>query len=154
MIPNVDIFRIESERDVRWLQVAASLEGAIARAQELARRDHDGFLIVDQNTGNRLVVGTTGILSTAESNGSNPWPGWRELYKATVLETDLTALQRLLLATEHTIFLRLQALAEISDAEAEQQEITEASGALLALKSERLGWPNWKSDSIADGSGW
>jgi hypothetical protein len=149
-----DIFRIGPAGDVRWLEVVRYLKTAKARAHELAANGHGGFLILDHSTGNELIVDPEGTLGSAESAGASRRPTWRELYRATVLETDLTALQRLLLATEHAIFLRLQALVQASDAgaEAERQEIADASGALLVAKSERLGWPNWKTEPKTKGA--
>jgi hypothetical protein len=79
------------------------------------------------------------------SHGAGAGSNWRELYRATVLETDLAALHELILETEDAILARLQALTGAPDADAERREIAEVAPALLNLKTERLGWPNWES---------
>lgn len=67
---------------------------------------------------------------------------WRELYKATVLETDPTKLERLIVETTNAILKRLPELdAASSDSVDELREIEEASAALRTLRIEKLGWP-------------
>jgi hypothetical protein len=51
-----DIFRLEPEGTVCWLGAAESLEDANARIRQLAASGKVGFVILDQNTGNRLIV--------------------------------------------------------------------------------------------------
>jgi hypothetical protein len=71
---------------------------------------------------------------------------WRELYKATVLETNPAHLDRLITETEDAILLRRKELYGSSDAAGERDEIAEASAALLALKIEKLNWPDTRRD--------
>lgn len=47
-------------------------------------------------------------------------------------------------AAEAAIFLRQQALANISDGHAERQAIEDAMHALGFLQTEKLGYPDWK----------
>ena len=63
---------------------------------------------------------------------------WRELYKATVLETNPTQLEQLIKETEDAIFLRVRELAGSSDSKKERRKIAAASAALWTLKTEKL----------------
>jgi hypothetical protein len=63
---------------------------------------------------------------------------WRELYRATVLETNPTQLEQLMKETEDAIFLRVRELAGSSDGKKERRKMAEASAALWTLKTERL----------------
>jgi hypothetical protein len=64
---------------------------------------------------------------------------WRELYRATVLETNPAQLEELIKETEDAIFLRVRELAGISDSKRERRKMAEASAALWTLKTEKLG---------------
>jgi hypothetical protein len=72
---------------------------------------------------------------------------WRELYKATVLETNPTQLEQLTKETEDAIFLRVRQLARTSDSKKERRKMAEASAALWTLRTEKLGWTNRKIKS-------
>jgi hypothetical protein len=63
---------------------------------------------------------------------------WRELYRATVLETRPTQLAQLIKETEDAIFLRVRELAASSGNKKERRKMAEASAALWTLKTERL----------------
>jgi hypothetical protein len=68
--PPLDIFRVETG-GVRWLESAATLEDAEARVQELAVRAPAEYLVLNQKTGERLVIkldGVEGRSTVAESN--------------------------------------------------------------------------------------
>ena len=67
---------------------------------------------------------------------------WRELYKATVLETNPTQLERLRTDTQDAISLRLRELAGSSNSAGEHREIEEALAARFVLKVDKLGWPD------------
>jgi hypothetical protein len=69
---------------------------------------------------------------------------WRELYRATVLETNPAQLEQLIKETEDAIFLRVRELAGISDSKKERRKMAEASAALWTLKTEKLGWTGRK----------
>jgi hypothetical protein len=64
--------------------------------------------------------------------------GWRELYRATVLEGNPTRFERLITETENAILQRRGELAERSDAKKELRKIAEASADLRILKTEKL----------------
>jgi hypothetical protein len=65
---------------------------------------------------------------------------WREHYKAAVLETNPTQLERLIRETEDAIFLRVRELAGSSDSAKERRKMAEVSAGLWTLKTEkRLG---------------
>jgi hypothetical protein len=72
---------------------------------------------------------------------------WRELYKAAVLETNPTQLERLIKETEDAIFFRVRELAGSSDSKKERRKMAEASAALWTLRTKKLGWTNRKIKS-------
>ena len=53
--PQVDIFRTET-KGVRWLEAAATIDGAKCRVRELAARSPAVYLILCHKTGNILVI--------------------------------------------------------------------------------------------------
>jgi hypothetical protein len=64
---------------------------------------------------------------------------WREHYKAAVLETNPTQLERLITETEDAIFLRVRELAGSSDStKKERRKMAQASAALWTLKTKKL----------------
>jgi hypothetical protein len=73
---------------------------------------------------------------------------WRELYKATLLETNPTQLERLITETEDAIFQRRRELAGSSDNRKEHRKIAEASAALWTLKTEKLDRTDRKTKSV------
>lgn len=56
MTATFDIFQMEPEGTVRWLEAAKSLEEAKSRVQELAAHTYGGYVILDQKTGNKLLI--------------------------------------------------------------------------------------------------
>jgi hypothetical protein len=54
-LPPFDIFLTEIE-GVLWLESAETLEGAKARVQELAVRSPGEYLLLNQVTGNQLLI--------------------------------------------------------------------------------------------------
>jgi hypothetical protein len=73
---------------------------------------------------------------------------WRELYKATVLETNPTQMERLITETEDVIFRRVRELAGSSDSKKERRKMAQASAALWTLKTENLSWTDRKIRSV------
>ena len=61
MIYPFDIFQTETGGCVRWLEAAKTLEDAKARVQELALRSPGGYVVVDQKTGNKLVINSDAV---------------------------------------------------------------------------------------------
>jgi hypothetical protein len=51
----LDIFRVETS-GVLWVESAATMEDAKARVQELAVRSDAEYILLDQKTGNKLVI--------------------------------------------------------------------------------------------------
>jgi hypothetical protein len=72
---------------------------------------------------------------------------WRELYKATVLETNPTQLEQLIKETEDAIFMRVRELAGSSGSAKERRKMAQASAALWTLKTEKLNWTDRKAIS-------
>jgi hypothetical protein len=72
---------------------------------------------------------------------------WRELYKATLLETNPMQLEQLIKETEDAIFMRLRELAASSDSAPERRKMAQASAALWNLKTQKLNWTNRKAKS-------
>ena len=55
MVPSLDIFKVESS-SVRWRDTVATVETAKARIQKLALYSPGDYLIIDQETGQRIFV--------------------------------------------------------------------------------------------------
>ena len=64
-------------------------------------------------------------------------PDWRELYKATVLETNPTNIEHRTTETKVALFVRLLELGTSSEAGDERREIEAAAKVLDTLKQER-----------------
>jgi hypothetical protein len=71
---------------------------------------------------------------------------WRELYKATVLETNPTQLEQLIKETEDAILMRVRELAGSPDSK-ERRKMAQVSVALWSLKTEKLNWTDRKAKS-------
>ena len=81
---------------------------------------------------------------TAPSTRNLPFPDWQVAYPAALLEVDPQKLPDRVLAAEAAIFLRQQALVHSSDGHVEREAIESALRALLFIKNEKLGYPDWK----------
>jgi hypothetical protein len=60
MTARFDIFRIETNGGVRWHQSAETLDEAKAQIQQLAALSPGQFLVLNQETGNKLIVPADG----------------------------------------------------------------------------------------------
>ncbi len=93
---------------------------------------------------------TAHTMTQQDSSPSNlRFPTWQREYEASVNETDPKRLLKRVHAAEAAIFNRLQELAQYPDSpdhKVEQQAIADALGALLVLKRDKLGFPDWESD--------
>jgi len=69
-------------------------------------------------------------------------PDWHILYEAAVSETNPSVFERLVFDTEDAIQYRLRELSKNPDGPLELNEISDAVGIILRLKTERLGWPD------------
>jgi hypothetical protein len=76
-------------------------------------------------------------------------PNWRALYGATLAETNLTSLERLVYETEEAITLRLQELVRTSPDSSELSELRAAADQSLSIKVQKLGGPDPLSNKIA-----
>jgi hypothetical protein len=72
------------------------------------------------------------------------YPAWQLEYQAALLEVDPQKLPDRIKVAEAAMFLRQQALANISGEHAERQAIEDAMHALGFLQTEKLGYPDWK----------
>jgi hypothetical protein len=61
-----DIFQAETSGDVLWLESAVTLEEAHARVQELAAHSPGEYLLLNQKTGDKIVIKPGG---TGEASG-------------------------------------------------------------------------------------
>ena len=68
---------------------------------------------------------------------------WQEPFQSVLSETDATKLIALIHATEAAMFRRWQELAGSSDHHEERSEMEVASAALLSIKTQKLGWPEF-----------
>jgi len=60
MNPKLDVFHVNTS-DVLWIESAATLESAKARAQELAVRSPGEYFVVDQTTRNKYAIKLDGV---------------------------------------------------------------------------------------------
>jgi hypothetical protein len=67
-------------------------------------------------------------------------PDWRQLYAATIIETNAAHLDLLLEETLRAIESRLDELLKLKGYDDERREIHEASQSLLLLKADRRLW--------------
>ena len=75
MLPSLDIFKIDPGRGVLWRGAVKSLVAATARVRMLALCSPGEYLILDEDTGQRILVnGLRGVLSNPPSDGWRP-PG-------------------------------------------------------------------------------
>jgi hypothetical protein len=65
-----DIFRTETNGGVLWIESAATLQDARARVQELGMRSPGEYLLLNQETGNKLVVRLDGVSGVRPLIGS------------------------------------------------------------------------------------
>jgi hypothetical protein len=73
---------------------------------------------------------------------------WRELDRATVLETNPTQFERLITETADAIFQRRRELAGRSGSQKELRKIAEASAELRSLEGEKLNKTDRKIKSV------
>jgi hypothetical protein len=85
MTPSLDIFRIDPGGRVLWCGAVKSFVAAKARIQMLAVSSPGEYLILDEDTGNRILVMLLGAQSQrrrAESVlGAAVMPVWVEQYR-------------------------------------------------------------------------
>ena len=72
----IDIFQMDSA-GVRWLEAAPNLEHAKARVKEFAATSPGEYVVLDQKTGNKIVIRSGGVHGVSEAlrsrkDGPNP----------------------------------------------------------------------------------
>jgi hypothetical protein len=88
MIRKFDIFRLENEAKVRWLEVAASLQDAKNRLQQLAVNAPGSYIIWDSDTGEKHFINLLGVAASSESKAgkgqhtSNLQVGGRDAFQS------------------------------------------------------------------------
>ena len=55
MIPHFDVFQVENDGNLLWLEAVATMEEAQALVQGLASRGSREYVILNQITGNKVV---------------------------------------------------------------------------------------------------
>jgi hypothetical protein len=73
---------------------------------------------------------------------------WEELFKSTLIETDLEKLTVLAGATEAAIVRRRQGLTNMQGSDQERVAMVAAAEEILRIKTDKLGWPSVKSAAI------
>jgi hemerythrin superfamily protein len=134
-----DIFQIESGGSVRWLETVDSLEEVKARVQELGLLSPREYIILDQQTGNKLVITAPGA-SDAPAWSLSRLRIWEQLYQQARGEIDPQKLMCRISAAENAIFQRLQELDGLPGRKSETMAILDALEALFAIKDEKLNW--------------
>jgi hypothetical protein len=72
----IDIFQMDSA-GVRWLEAAPNLEHAKARVKEFAATSPGEYVVLDQKTGNKIVIRSGKVQGVSEAlrsrkDGPNP----------------------------------------------------------------------------------
>jgi hypothetical protein len=73
---------------------------------------------------------------------------WEELFKSTLIETDLEKLTALAGAAEAAIVRRRRELTNIQGCDQERAAMVAAAKAILKIKTDKLGWPSMQSAPI------
>lgn len=73
------------------------------------------------------------------------YPHWQREFEAALREGTPQSLRQRVDAAEAALFLRMQALGESPEEQAERQAIADAMGILRAIQKEKLGYPDWNT---------
>jgi hypothetical protein len=71
----------------------------------------------------------------------NQQSSWRHVYLNLYQQKSTERLTQAVMAAEAAIFARMQELAEASNHTEEHDQLKEATAELLAIKTQKLGWP-------------
>jgi hypothetical protein len=148
-----DIFLLEAGGRVLWLEAAANLEHAHSRVRELAKSQPAEFIIVNLETGDKLIMNRN-IQNDATSRHGAYDPAWKEIYLEALHDEDPKKLLDKVLAAETAIVERLRALGISPEpgtkADAEHVELEEAAQVLLSIKNKKLNFPDWRPSPEAE----
>jgi hypothetical protein len=151
-----DIFRAENNGSILWIGSAANEAEAKARIQEQGMGSPGDYLLLNQKTGNKLVIRQGGVNGTPGRMGSPSekkaqmndtelkYPEWQTPLQELILEFDRTKLPEKVQKAEAVILERLQQLGQGKDGQNEIQAINDALALLRVLKRDKLGFPDWK----------
>jgi hypothetical protein len=149
MSASFDIFRIENH-GMCWLEAAVTLAHAKARVQELAILSPRAYLILNQNTEDKVVIQVAGRAAdwrseeTTMSDLELEFPGWQVPLQELILEFDRKQLPKRMQEVETLILERLQQLRQQSDGHRECEALNDALSTLRVIKRDRLGFPDGK----------
>lgn len=139
MIAPFDIFLTEAGGSLRWLEAAETLEDAKARVQELALCSPGEYVLLDQRTGNKIVIESDAVGGAPGANRLR-FPVWEEPYQEARKEPNPEKLSERVTAAETAIFRRLQELGNLSEQNSETIAIQDALKVLFTMKNEELNW--------------
>jgi hypothetical protein len=72
------------------------------------------------------------------------FPDWQPQFHAALLEVDPQHLHQRVITAEEAMFMRLQALVNTPNGDAERHAIQDAMSALRSIQVEKLNYPDWK----------
>jgi hypothetical protein len=78
------------------------------------------------------------------------YPEWQKPYQEALLESDNQKLRAKILFAEWKIYQRMEAISTNGDHYQERSEIADALDRLLALKFDRLNYPDWNHNRSPD----
>jgi hypothetical protein len=139
MIAPFDIFLTEAGGSLRWLEAAETLEDAKARVQELALCSPGEYVLLDQRTGNKIVIESDAVGGAPGANRLR-FPVWEQPYQEARKEPNPEKLSERVTAAETAIFRRLQELGNLSEENSETIAIQDALNVLFTMKNEELNW--------------
>jgi hypothetical protein len=87
-------------------------------------------------------------VSYMSSANAPKFSSWEELFKSTLIETDLEKLTVLAGAAEAAIVRRRQELSNMQGSDQERAAMVAAAVEILRIKTDKLGWPSVKSTAI------
>ena len=90
---------------------------------------------------------TTSDFSLPGDTAPLHFPEWSLKYRRALLESNPDRLAECVEEAEAEIFRRLQQLSQSQDEQGERQAIEDAIRALRVIERDRLGFPDWDSDS-------
>ena len=124
---------------MRWLEAAETLEAAKARVQGLALQSPAEYMILCQETGNKLVINPDAV-DLAPGSKDSRFPIWEKPYQDALKEAAPERRAEKVTAAETAIFRRLPELVSSSDGNSETIAIHDALNAVFTIKSEKLNW--------------